>query len=534
MKTTEIVSNIQKQMSSTTSNENIFRQLERMLSSPHFRASPQQIALLNFVVKQTLAGNIHEIKGYTVATEVFGRGPDFDQSIDPVVSIQAGRLRRAMERYYLTAGKHDPIRIEIPKGTYIPAFCKQISSDRQHGAETGEPLDVMASCPIIWVRPLINLTGNPDDDFVSTGLTAELTHALCHLREIRVLEPQNRSPEFAPSETDIDFFIGGSVRRDPEHVTVTIRLHDAKKGFQIWSGKYVGDLEAARTISFQEDLAAEVAVRVAGGYAEIPRYLAGLNSKQVTPDLSTYDAMLRFWESDILLTPQSMLRAIRALEYAVASEPGYGQTWSMLAAQYADNYLMEIIDLQTPLEKAADFAQRGVSLNPACRRSRMILGYIRYLENKLQEARFEAETAYNLCPNSLVVLDGIGWLMALAGEWERGVKWIKKSINCSPYYRPWVRYPLCLNWFRQGNYEKAYQETQNFMMPEFFWDQIMKASTCGHLGLIEEGRACARALLALKPDFAQRGRILIGRFIKFKDIADRIQEGLDKLGMHID
>ena len=81
------------------SNEAISRQLERMLSSPDFTATPQQITFLKYIVNQTLAGDADRIKGYTVATEVMGRGPDFNQSIDPVVSIQASRLRRAMERY---------------------------------------------------------------------------------------------------------------------------------------------------------------------------------------------------------------------------------------------------------------------------------------------------------------------------------------------------------------------------------------------------------------------------------------------------
>ena len=76
------------------SEDEITRQLERMLGSSDFKSSPQQRSFLQFIVDQTLAGNAHEIKGYTVATQVLGRGPDFDQSIDPVVSIQAGRLRR--------------------------------------------------------------------------------------------------------------------------------------------------------------------------------------------------------------------------------------------------------------------------------------------------------------------------------------------------------------------------------------------------------------------------------------------------------
>ena len=102
--------------------EEVSFELERVLSSPDFRASPQQIAFLKIIVDKTLAGNASEINDYTVATQVFGRGPNFDQGTDPVVSIQAGLLRRVLERYYLTGGKHHPIQIKIPEGTYVPVF----------------------------------------------------------------------------------------------------------------------------------------------------------------------------------------------------------------------------------------------------------------------------------------------------------------------------------------------------------------------------------------------------------------------------
>ena len=104
------------------SNEKIIRQLERILNSPHFHASAQQIAFLKYVVKKNLAGKALEINDDTVATEVFNRDPGFDQSMDPVVSIQASLLRRALERYYLTGGKHDPIRIDLPQGACVPVF----------------------------------------------------------------------------------------------------------------------------------------------------------------------------------------------------------------------------------------------------------------------------------------------------------------------------------------------------------------------------------------------------------------------------
>ena len=97
-------------------------QLEKLLASPHFEASPRQIAFLKLVVKRMIAGKADEISELALATEVFGRGSDFDHRIDPVVNIQAGILQRKLERYYLTAGKHDPVRIDISPGTFVPVF----------------------------------------------------------------------------------------------------------------------------------------------------------------------------------------------------------------------------------------------------------------------------------------------------------------------------------------------------------------------------------------------------------------------------
>ncbi len=515
-------------------NKEINTQLERMLGSEDFKATPQQIALFKFVVNQTLEGKADSIKAYTVATEVFGRRSDFDQSIDPIVSIQASRLRQALARYYETAGKYDPIRIDVPKGSYVPKFHEQHPQDRHLTAEAAVAVDIMAAWPTVLVRKLANLTSHEEDNYLAVGLTAELAHALSHYREIRVLEALNRDEASAPRDPQIDFIIDGNVRRDSEGIKVSITLRDAKKSIRIWSGKYQGDLEAAKMISFQEDVAAEVAVRMAGGNAEIPRHLCGLSRNKPVPDLTTYEAMLRYWESTTLLTEQSMVRAIRALEHAVAHKPDNVQIWSMLAALYANNYWLEIANFSTPLQKAVDYAQKGVNLDPANRRSRMILAYVRFMENKLEEARHEAEKAYYMCPNSLMVLDALGWVMALAGGWEQGVNWIKKAIKLNPYYRPWARHALCLNRLRAEDNDKAYRETLNLMMPEFYWDQILRAAACGHAGRIDEGQACVRALLALKSDFAQRGRILIDRYIKFEDIADRIIEGLGKVGMNIE
>ena len=97
--------------------------LERILASPGFDASARNRRLLEYLVEETLAGRADRLKGLTIAIDVFGRdAATFDPQPDPVVRIEAAKLRRRLERYYLTAGQEDPIRIDIPKGTYVPTF----------------------------------------------------------------------------------------------------------------------------------------------------------------------------------------------------------------------------------------------------------------------------------------------------------------------------------------------------------------------------------------------------------------------------
>ena len=97
----------------------VLSQLDRILDHPEFQATVKMREFLRFVVEQTLAGNARYLKGFTIARAVYGRDETFDAAHDPVVRIQAGRLRRAIERYYLVAGGSDPIHIDIPKGGYV-------------------------------------------------------------------------------------------------------------------------------------------------------------------------------------------------------------------------------------------------------------------------------------------------------------------------------------------------------------------------------------------------------------------------------
>src|SRR6476620_10671481 len=85
--------------------------LERMLASPHLHLSERNRHFLDYVVRETLEGRGDRIKAYVVGVDVFGRGEDFNPGIDPIVRIEATRIRSALASYYLQEGANEPLRI---------------------------------------------------------------------------------------------------------------------------------------------------------------------------------------------------------------------------------------------------------------------------------------------------------------------------------------------------------------------------------------------------------------------------------------
>jgi hypothetical protein len=125
-------------------------------------------------------------------------------------------------------------------------------------------------------------------------------------------------------------------------------------------------------------------------------------------------------------------------------------------------------------------------------------------------------------------MDTIGHQLTFLGEWERGTALINEVIRLNPFYQTFTRGAIWLNWFRQKKYQQAYLEI-NFMRGiGNFWDPLARAATLDQLGKHAEGRKAVDELLALKPDFSKRARILIGNWVKFEEIAERIVEGLEQ------
>jgi hypothetical protein len=109
--------------------------LDRLLASETFRGSPQLAAFLRFVVESTLRGDSARLKGYTIGVEALGRPDNFDPQIDPIVRVEATRLRRTLERYYAGPGVADPIVFEMSRGSYVPAIRRRDDSAPESGTD---------------------------------------------------------------------------------------------------------------------------------------------------------------------------------------------------------------------------------------------------------------------------------------------------------------------------------------------------------------------------------------------------------------
>jgi TolB-like protein len=433
-------------------------------------ATDQQRAFLQFVVSETVAGRADDIKGYTVATCVFMRKEDFNPSLDPVVSVQANKLWRALERYYLVAGKQDSIRIDIPKGTYVPTLCDQADTesvgtpDSSQQSETG----FEGSWPSVMIRSFQNLSGDPELNYLPIGLASELAIEMARYQELRVLRYHPESKIEHPQKNPTRFVIDGSVRKDRTGIKVTIELVDTITNTRIWVDTHRSGIETSQLIAFEEQVARIVAVKTAGERGIIAQTLAP-ESRNIQPaNLKTYEAIIRFYEYEQTFAPESFMRAMEALKQATAIEPDCDLVWSLLARLYGNIFSLDFPGFENPLEKAIEYAERGARINPDNQRTVGTLALIRFYSNELSSALEDVNRALELNPNSLFVLDGLAYIMILSGEWELGTALARKAMRLNPYYRPVVHYALWVDCLRQGNYDRAYLETMGLKRPAVF------------------------------------------------------------------
>jgi TolB-like protein len=239
----------------------IQNELGRVLSSQTFRRANRMRELLGYVVNGTLEGV--ELTEGKAAREVFGKGDDFDASIDPEVRIQYGRLRRKLAEYYATEGKEAPLVIDLPARKYEPVFVanKAMNGATSQETSTSGPEPDQQS---IAVLPFANLTNDPALDVFCYGLTEEIITSLAGTARVNVVASSSAfqfkdkavDVREAGEELGVQMILEGSVRMEEDQTRVTARLARVNDGIAIWSASFDATMDGA--LSTQQAVAAKI------------------------------------------------------------------------------------------------------------------------------------------------------------------------------------------------------------------------------------------------------------------------------------
>ncbi len=335
-------------------------ELVRVLSSKTFQPVERLKRFLAFVVEETIHGRGEQLKEFLVGVEVFGKEASFDPRNDPIVRVQARRLRARLARYYREEGQNDEVVIDLPKGGYAPTF-KHVHGATQKRSVTA----ALTSRNTILVLPLSDDSAPGDQDYFCRGLTQEVIHALAKVPGLRVVSADRAGSLQDPTDArevaarlNAAMMIGGSVRRFGEMRRVMVHLIDGASGCFLWSESF--DRTAEDSFARQEEIAQVIREKLQSGLIDSGH---AKHAKRPTENLAAYNLYLQGRHLVDQRTEEGLRRAVGLFEKAIAEDPQYANAYSGLTDAYG---LLAHYGVLAPVEvwtKAASNAAWAVLLD---------------------------------------------------------------------------------------------------------------------------------------------------------------------------
>src|SRR5579862_21235 len=216
--------------------ESIRAQVRKIIASRAMARSERLARFLDFTVSETLAGNADQLKEFVIGVEVFDRKQDYDPRLDPIVRVEARRLRMKLHKYYETEGLNDRLRIDYPKGGYAPSI-------RTERAASGETAKSIAVLPFSHTPDERSDDSDAQSEYLCDGLTEELIGALMNTAGLRVVAfNSSRGWKSAPRDyariaesLKVDVVLEGSARIfSPGQMRVAVQLVSVRDRGYLW------------------------------------------------------------------------------------------------------------------------------------------------------------------------------------------------------------------------------------------------------------------------------------------------------------
>ena len=481
------------------SEESIREALRKLSSSPRFASSERLCRFLRFTVEETLAGKTGQLKETIVGTEVFGRKPDYDPRLDAVVRIEAVKLRARLKEYYDNEGRNDSVRIDLPKGGYVPVFSPQAPAEapvvsapvalRRRAwipllalvplAAGGlwwlvdsRPPAPRADVPSIAVLPFVDLSEAKDQEYFCDGMTEEIIDALARVRGFHVAA---RSSAFAFKNKQQDIreigrklnvgaVLEGSVRKSGSRLRVTAQLNNVADGYHLWSETY--EREMKDVFALQDDISRAIVSTLRVQLGETGK------APLVTPPTGNLDAynlylQARYLHSKWQLLP--MRQSVDVFQQAITRDPGFAPAYAGLASSYTWLGFFRVRPKDV-MPGAKSAAQKALSIDSQLGVAHISLGDVKALYDwDWDGARREYETALRINPDDAGAHFSHSLLyLAPQGRIDQAIQEMQRARDLDPLNIVIHTYLGMLFYFG-GRYEEAITQLRNTigMAPDF-------------------------------------------------------------------
>ena len=434
-------------------------QVERILNGSPFAKADQLRRLLAYIVGEVGEGRGADLKEYNIAVGVLRKDSSFDPRTDPIVRVQARRLRAKLEHYYRNEGSNDPIIIELPRGTYAPL----IRSRKAATPERRRSSPALIARNTISVSALSDLSTGTALGAVAEGVRAEIVQKLTRLPGVRIVDGLAATEGSTGSAALV---IGGSMRASGDKLRVSLHLLDGPTSTFIWAESFDGSL--ADPFDTQERAAdAVLKVLTAGLITD-----SGANPLQPVENLAARNFYLQGRYHLNQRTEEGLRRAVDFFGRAIAEDERYALAHSGLADAYS---LLGHYGVLGPAEvwtKAATFAASAVLLDDRCAEAHTSLAHVRAAQDwdwdgadrefqraislepryatahhwyamsclaplgKLDDALDEMRTAQALDPVSSIVARDVAVIHFYRREFDAALEQCDHTVELNPHFAP--------------------------------------------------------------------------------------------------